>query len=200
MTRRGGQIPGGIVLTGMRVRLLAVVAVLIATGAYAQEPPPSKRDVRSLLLMVPSISNDERDLRAAQTGELPQPPDPPAGPAAWSLTIYTTGGFTGQGVGSVTISSDGQLGCGSAPCATPVAVARLKPVSTAIASIIDAAWIRRTPSGLCRDCIQTTVVLKRREGNVVRTFVASWDDSQAASPEMRELRRLALDLRPTSAR
>jgi hypothetical protein len=73
-------------------------------------------------------------------------------------------------------------------------------VSTALASIIDAAWIRRTPSGLCRDCIQTTIVLKRREGDVVRTYVTSWDDSQAASPEMRELRRLALDLRATSAR
>ena len=39
-----------------------------------------------------------------------------------------------------------------------------------------------------------------REDDVVRTYVASWDDSQAASQEMRELRRLALDLRPTSAR
>ena len=142
----------------------------------------------------------ESNLRAAQTMEIPQPPDPPTGAAAWSLMIHTTGGFTGQGVGSVTISSDGQVGCGSAPCATPVAVAQLKPVSTSLASIIDAAWIRRTPSGVCRDCIQTTITLKRREGDVVRTYVTSWDDSQAVSPEMRELRRLALDLRPTSAR
>jgi hypothetical protein len=180
---------------GMSVRLLAGLAVLAAISASAQEPKPSSRDVASLLRVV-----HESDLRAAQTEEVPQSPDPPAGAAAWSLAIYTTGGFTGQGVGSVTISSDGQVGCGSAPCATPVAVARLKPLSSALASIIDDAWIRRTPSGLCRDCIQTTIMLKRREGDVVRTYVTSWDDSKAASPEMRELRRLALDLRPTSAR
>ena len=68
-------------------------------------------------------------------------------------------------------------------------------VSTTLASIIDAAWIRRTPSGFCRDCMQTTVALKRREGDVVRTYVASWDDSQPATPELRELRRLAFELR-----
>ena len=179
---------------GMSVRLLAVAAVLVATGAYAQEPLPSSRDVTSRLRLV-----HESNLRAAQTEQVPQAPDPPAGAAAWSLTIYTTGGFTGQGVGSVTISSDGQVGCRSAPCATPVAVARLKPVATALASIIDAAWIRRTPSGLCRDCIETTMVLKRREDDVVRTYVTSWDDSQAASPEMRELRRVALELRTSGA-
>ena len=41
---RDGQSPGGVVLTGMSVRLLAVVAVLIATGAHAQEPLPSSRE------------------------------------------------------------------------------------------------------------------------------------------------------------
>jgi hypothetical protein len=179
---------------GMSVRLLAVAAVVIATGAYAQEPLPSSRDVTSILRLV-----HKSNLRAEPTADVPQSPDPPTGAAAWSLTIHTTGGFTGQGVGSVTISSDGQVGCGSAPCVTPVAVARLKPVSTALASIIDAAWIRRTPSGLCRDCIQTTITLKRREGDVVRTYVTSWDDSQAASPEMRELRRLAFELRANGA-
>ena len=104
-----------------------------------------------------------------------------------------------MGVGSVTLRSDGQLGCGQAPCATRVNAARLKPVSATLASIIEAAWIRRTPSGLCRDCIQTTITLKRREGDIVRTYVASWDYSQAASPELRELRRLALELRASGA-
>jgi hypothetical protein len=129
----------------------------------------------------------------------PQPPDPPAGAAAWSLMIHTTGGFTGQGVGSVTIISDGQIACGPAPCATLVNATLLKPVSTTIASIVEAAWIRRPPSGLCRDCVQTTIALKRREGDIVRTYVASWDDSQAASPELRELRRLAFELRASGA-
>jgi hypothetical protein len=62
-------------------------------------------------------------------------------------------------------------------------------------SIIDAAWILRTPSGFCRDCVQTTIVLKRRDGDTISTYRARWDDSQPVSPELRELRRVALELR-----
>jgi hypothetical protein len=72
---------------------------------------------------------------------------------------------------------------------------QLSSVSTTLASIVDAAWIRKTPSSFCRDCVQTTVVLKRRQGDAVRTYVASWDDSQPATSELRELRRLVLELR-----
>jgi hypothetical protein len=135
----------------------------------------------------------------AQVVEVPQPPDPPAGAAAWSLTIHTTGGFTGQGVGSVTMISDGSLTCASG-CAAQVAASQLRSVSTTLASIVDAAWIRKTPSSFCRDCVQTTVVLKRREGDVVRTYVASWDDSQPATSELRELRRLVFELRAPAGR
>lgn len=126
--------------------------------------------------------------------EPPQPPDPPAGAATWSLTIHTTGGFTGQGVGSVTLISDGSLTCASG-CAAQVAASQVRSVSTTLASIVDTAWIRTTPSSFCRDCVQTTVVLKRREGDAVRTYVASWDDSQPATSELRELRRLVFELR-----
>jgi hypothetical protein len=38
-------------------------------------------------------------------------------------------------------------------------------------------------------------VLKRRDRDGVRVYRASWDDSQAVTPELRDLRRLALDLR-----
>ena len=127
--------------------------------------------------------------------ELPQPPDPPEGAAAWSLRIHTTGGFTGQGIGSVAISSDGTFTCAPGPCPAQVAARQLRPVSTTLASIVDAAWVRRPPSSVCRDCVQTTVVLKRREGDVVRMYVASWDDSQAVGAELRELKRLAFELR-----
>ncbi|MGH9240871.1 MAG: hypothetical protein ACRD3G_22750, partial [Vicinamibacterales bacterium] len=116
-----------------------------------------------------------------------------------SLRIHTSGGFTGQGIGSVTITSNGQMACGPAPCATPIAAPMLQPVTATIASILESHWIRRTPSGICRDCIQTTIALKRREGDVVRVYRASWDDSQPPSAELRELRRLALELRAARA-
>ena len=173
-------------------RITIVLTAAIAIHAYAQEPAPQPlpepRNVQTLNL---------QDMQRAQETAVPQPPDPPAGRGAWSLRIHTTGGFTGQGIGAVTIASNGQVACGPAPCATPVAAALLKPVNTALGAIIDAAWIHRMPSSYCRDCIQTTIALKRREGDVVRTFIATWDDSQPPAPELRELRRLAFELRAT---
>jgi hypothetical protein len=146
-----------------------------------------------VLLFIAVIS---RSVAIAQERQ-PQPPNPPAGSAAWSLLVYTTGGFTGSGVGSVTISSDGQVTCALLTCATPITTAQLRSVATTLASIVDGAWIRTVPSSFCRDCVQTTVVFKRREGDVIRTSVATWDDSQVkdVAPELRELRRLAFDLR-----
>ena len=135
-------------------------------------------------------------LALAVTSAMAQPPDapePPPGANSWSLRIHTTGGFTGMGVGSVTISSDGRMVCPE-PCAALVE-AQMKLISNSVASIQEAAWVPRVPTGFCRDCVFTTVVLKRREGDGVRTYIASWDDSQSATPELRELRRLALELR-----
>ena len=182
----------------MRTRVGFLVAVMAAVPAHAQEPQslPQSRDVHSLLVLLETARPPSANLQDLQgVPEVPQPPEPPAGKDAWSLRVHTTGGFTGRGIGSVTISSDGQLGCGPAPCATRVPTASLRPVITALTSIVDAAWIRRTPSGICSDCIQTTIALKRREGDIVRTFVATWDDSQTPAPELRELRRLAFELR-----
>ena len=167
----------------MTTRTIAAAATFLAVTALHAQGPPRPQVI------------DARDVRAAR--EMPMPPDPPAGAGAWSLRVHTAGGFTGQGVGSITISSDGQLACGPAPCATPIAKPRLDPVSRTLVSIVDSAWIRRPPSSICRDCIETTIVLKRREGDIVRIFVASWDDDQAPAPELRELRRLAFELRDT---
>ena len=170
----------------MTVRVLAVFAVLSVTSVYAQEQPQPRNIDKPLVV----------DLKDAQQAlEVPEPPDPPAGKAAWTLQVFTTGGFTGMGVGSVTVSSDGQMSCGPAPCATRVAAAALRPFTSTIGSIIEAAWIRRAPSGICRDCVQTIVTLKRRDGDVIRRYVASWDDSQAVTQELRDLRRLAFELR-----
>ena len=77
-------------------------------------------------------------------------------------------------------------------CASRIAPARLAQVGTVLTAI-GTTWIRQA-SSICSDCIQTTAVLKRREGDVVRTYVASWDASQAVAPELRELRRLVFEL------
>ena len=182
----------------MTVRITAAAAILLAVSAGQAQEKPQSRDIHSVLDLTrataqPNVVN----VRAEELAGVSEPPDPPAGAGAWSLRVHTSGGFTGRGVGSATISSDGQMACGPAPCATPVALSMLKSVADVIPSILEAAWIRRTPSGLCRDCIQTTIALKRRDGDVVRTYRAAWDDSQSVAPELRELRRLAFELRDT---
>ena len=164
--------------------VLAVLAVFNTTAQQAEPPLPQPRKVEVVTL---------QDL---QRPDVPEPPEPPAGPNAWSLQVHTSGGFTGRGAGSVTISSDGRMQCGPAPCATPLASGLLDPFGKAVASaVLGAGWGGQPPSTLCSDCIRTTIVLKRREGAVVSVYRASWDDSQSVTPELRELRRLALDLR-----
>ena len=170
----------------MTVRVATAVATLAATTALAQ-PPENLPQPRTIAIV---------NLRDVQVADVPEPPDPPPGANSWSLRIHTTGGFTGRGAGSVTISSDGQLACGPAPCATPVVTALVEPFGKAIASAaVDAVWGSQPLSTLCSDCIRTTIALKRREGDAVRVYRTSWDDSQPVTPQLRELRRLALELR-----
>lgn len=173
----------------MTVRVAAVLATLAVAGTFAQqsETPPQPRQIEVVNLRAPEL---------AGLLNVPEPPEPPPGENAWSLRIHTIGGITGRGVGSVTISSDGRMACGPAPCATPVTSALLDPFGRAITSaVLEAGWAPQRLSTLCSDCIRTTLALKQRDGDVVRVYRASWDDSQPITPQLRELRRLALELR-----
>jgi hypothetical protein len=129
----------------------------------------------------------------------PAPPDPPAGDNAWSLLVSSTGGITGRGLGTVTVVSDGSASCVPTACATPVEATRLKRISTSLSAVAENAWITRAPSATCSDCMQTTITLKQRRKDGIRTSVASWDDSQNPAPELRELRRLVFELRTASS-
>ena len=180
----------------MTVRCIGPVAALLAavTTAHAQALPQS-RPAEALSGTSQSGRQviNARYIQSVPEDAIAQLPDPPAGRDAWSLRVHTSGGFTGQGVGSVTISSDGRIAC-SPTCATPVSLASLSRIGTVLTSILEAAWIRRSP-GFCSDCIRTTVTLKRREGDAVRMYVATWEDGQLSAPELRELRRLTFELR-----
>ena len=172
----------------MTVRVAAVLAILAVSSTFAQqsETPPQPRKIEVVTL--------------SHLQTLPEVPEPPPGANAWSLRVHTTGGFTGRGVGSVTISSDGRMACGPAPCATPVVAALLDPFGKAIeTAVVEAFWRHQPMATLCSDCVRTTLALKRRDGDVVRVYHASWDDSQLVTPELRDLRRLALELRAARA-
>ena len=99
----------------------------------------------------------------------------------------------------MTVTSSGDVSCAPIACPTPVSAARIKLLTSTIARVADAAWVSQTPSTICNDCMQTTITLKRRFKDGIRTFVAAWDDSQAVPPELRELQRLVFDLRTNAA-
>ncbi|MGH9241961.1 MAG: hypothetical protein ACRD3G_28280 [Vicinamibacterales bacterium] len=164
----------------MALRVAAALAALAVTGAVAQQPDSLPQRPTTHVV----------NLQDAQA-DVPEPPEPPPGANSWSLRIHTSGGFTGQGIGSVTITSNGQMACGPAPCATPL----LERFAKAIVSAVAEPWGGLGPSTICSDCIRTTIVLKRRDGDVVRVYRTSWDDSQPVTPQLRELRRLAFELR-----
>src|SRR5512134_4135795 len=119
----------------MTVRVAAAVLVaLAATSAYSQEPQPqpTSRNARELLNVVPDLSGrGPGDVQAVPMAEVPRPPEPPEGANSWSLIVHTTGGFTGRGVGTVTISSDGRMVC-PAPCASLVET-QMKLISSSVA-------------------------------------------------------------------
>jgi len=175
----------------MTVPVATVLAALAVTGALAQQPDNLPQRPTTHVVK----------LQDAQAAGVPEPPEPPPGANSWSLRVHTTGGFTGRGVGSLTISSDGQMACDSAPCAAAAASGALGTFGSAVASAVaDATWGTQPWSTLCSDCIRTTLILKRRDGDLVRVYRASWDDSQAVAPQLRELRRLALELRARTPR
>ena len=170
----------------MTIRVVCAFAAMAVSITFADQSPPAQPQPRQVEIV---------NLQDLQRSDVPEPPEPPAGANAWSLRVHTSGGFTGRGAGSVMISSDGQLGCGPAPCPTPVVTTQLETFGKAITSaVVGAVWSSQPLSTLCSDCIRTTIVLKRREGDIVRLYRASWDDSQSVTPELRELRRLALEM------
>lgn len=170
------------------VRSCAALLVLLATALHAQDLP-TPRPVEG------QVIERSKPVTGTPLVQIPEPPEPPAGNDAWTLQISYTGGFTGLGAGTVTIVSDGTMTCERPkPCVAALAGPQLQRLTTMLASILETAWIRQMPSGICSDCMQTTIVLKRRAGDGVRRLVASWDDSQATAPELRELRRLVFEM------
>src|SRR5688572_12846216 len=153
------------------VRSCAALLVLIATPLQAQDPPTGPVEPARIERITP--------VTVIALAAVPDPPDPPVADGAWTLQISTTGGFTGLGAGTVTIVSNGQMTCErTGPCATALAGPQLQRLTATLSSVLEGAWIRRAPSGICSDCLQTTIVVKRRAVDGVRRLIASWDASQ----------------------
>ena len=118
---------------------------------------------------------------------------------AWTIRVMTSGGFTGQGKGNLTLTSLGDLTC-SLPgraCGAKLGLSALQPLTQLLAGADLSKWLALPAvSSLCSDCYTTTVVLARREGGLIRTFRFAWSDvTRAQAPaELVRMTDLAFSL------
>jgi hypothetical protein len=123
----------------------------------------------------------------------------PAGQDAWVVRIVTSGGLTGRGAGQVTASSAGTLLCAPAvTCPDRLSASTHDVITRFVASLpvdtVGAAAPDPFPTGICSDCVATTMTVRHRDASGERTLTYTWDVSTAAAvPE--DLRRLAATIR-----
>ena len=119
-------------------------------------------------------------------------PDVPGREGAWVLQVTTTGGIMGNGARSAnfTVISDGRLTCDASDCGQRIAPAGLSRLAGMLAALDVGVWPIPSsvePVSFCRDCLRTRMTLRRREGDTLVTYSASWDPTQPIAAPLREL-------------
>jgi hypothetical protein len=99
---------------------------------------------------------------------------------AWVVAVVTSGGFTGRGTGSLTVSSAGESSC----VAVAACPARLvEDARRSLTRRVLALTLRpispppepRPRQGVCNDCVTTTLTVRRRDADGERGVTYSWD-------------------------
>jgi hypothetical protein len=102
---------------------------------------------------------------------------------SWAVQILSRGGITGSGRGDLTITSQGDLLWNAVgnQCNAKLVDDVLRTLTQTVFSANAPGW-GRTTSGFCADCYLYAISLQRRESDGVEsTYIASWDDTSAAS-------------------
>lgn len=119
---------------------------------------------------------------SASKNDLVVPPDK----GAWAIFVLTSGGFSGQGKGNLTLVSNGHLSDTKNSLSNRrFDVQSLKPLTDLISKLTiaqDATSLpldsKVSPASFCRDCYQTTLIIYRREmDGTVKNLKVDWDDS-----------------------
>src|SRR5215467_9242383 len=102
---------------------------------------------------------------------------------SWAVQILSRGGIAGRGIGDLTITSQGDLLWNAAgnQCNAKLVDDVLQMLTQTVFSANASGWGKST-AGFCADCYIYAIALQRRESNGVEsTYIASWDDTSAAS-------------------
>ena len=165
----------------MRITIFGIAAVaFISVHAAAAQEPVGDRPVE-----IPW------QFRAVVNASV----EPPPGDGAWVLEVFTRGGFAGTGIGTFSITSSG-VTCRqkSAPCAGPLPPDAIQHFADLLDDVGSGSWSPSSPS-FCSDCVQTLLLLRKREDGSVQTRVAHWDQSQPIRVELRRLYQAVVRLR-----
>ena len=116
-------------------------------------------------------------------------------PGSWMLHVGTAGGLGGQGVGSVAITSQGQVTCSASPtpCVARLSGEALQSLTEAVGQALLVPWVGST--GSCHDCYITRITLKHlRPDGTETTYAAAWDQTTqgAVSAELKRIYNLAM--------
>ena len=112
----------------------------------------------------------------------------PEGPTAWVLHVVTTGGFTGQGLPTLTIRSTSDFACGEDASLKflPLDPARFQ-LFWAMVTNADLKVVKSSPKTqsstdfVCNDCYRTSMFLTRRENDGKIRFYRSSDNTKYAN-------------------
>jgi hypothetical protein len=119
-------------------------------------------------------------------------------PGSWVLHVGTTGGFGGAGLGSVAITSQGQVTCSASPtpCGGRISLEALRPLVDAVGQALLVPWVAST--GVCHDCYVTRITLRHSPPDGTETiYAASWDQTTqgSVSSELKRVYDLAMGAR-----
>jgi hypothetical protein len=127
----------------------------------------------------------------------------PAGNGAWVIRVFTSGGFSGAGIGNIAISSKGEIVCPTQKPACPNSF-EVQPIQQLVDKFagIDLSRIVTSPvpvgPGICNDCIDIRVSLVWRDRTgVEHSYFAAWDATTAAMVprEIIDIYNAVMDLR-----
>ena len=183
--------PQRLIVTALILLALSATCAARQSAGEKQQPKPPGPEGREepvkteVFTHLPGGSIPQALLDAIKPVELP------AGKDAWAVQVATRGGFTGRGRGGVMVVSDGRLVCDppGTPCAERAAPGALRSYGMSVLGARPDKW-GESRLGMCQDCYQTLLVLRRRnKDGAEEVYNAFWDDAtQGDVPE--EVRKI----------